>query len=424
VISSVIGYGRALDDAEMWVDRNVMKAPLSPRDRAQSRLISLTTLRHMGEIELAVAPFLDRPLPSQPTLLKAILYAGAGQMMFLDTPAHAAINIAVEHCGRNPDTARFDGLVNALLRKVANAVAHGEIKPDAKANIPEWMWSRWVRTYGEETAEKIAVASLQEAALDVTAKADPEAVAAELEGVLLPTGTIRVAAKGRIDALPGFREGKWWVQDAAAALPARLLGNVAGQRVADLCAAPGGKTADLVVRGANVTAVDVSLERLGRVRENLSRLGLTAEVVEADAATWVPDGEFDAILLDVPCTATGTIRRHPDILRLKRPDDVAKLAETQARLLRHAVRLVKPGGLLVYCSCSLEPEEGVEQIGRFLAGTETIERVPIMPGEAGIPAEWLTPRGELRTLPFHQPSDEPGLSGIDGFYAVRLRRIA
>jgi 16S rRNA (cytosine967-C5)-methyltransferase len=424
VIQSVVSFGRALEDAETWVDRNVMKAPLMPRDRAQARMIAATALRHLGDIEAAFVPFLDRPLPTQPPLLKAILYAGAAQLLFMETPPHAAINIAVEHCTRNPETARFDGLVNALLRRVSGAKADGTLTFSARANVPDWMFDRWAKTYGAETAERIAAASLREAPLDVTAKSDTAAVAAELEGIVLPTGSIRLAQKGRVDALPGFREGNWWVQDAAAALPARLLGDVTGLRIADLCAAPGGKTAELAARGAIVTAVDISLERLGRVRENLSRLGLSAETVEADAATWMPNQEFDAVLLDVPCTATGTIRRHPDILRLKRPDDIGKLADTQARLLRHAVGLVKPGGLLIYCSCSLEPEEGVEQIGRFLAGSTAVERVPILAGEAGIAPEWLTSRGELRTLPFHMELEPAELSGMDGFYAVRLRRIA
>ncbi|MFZ4806324.1 MAG: RsmB/NOP family class I SAM-dependent RNA methyltransferase [Hyphomicrobiaceae bacterium] len=421
VIVSVLSFGRAMGDAEIWADRNVLKNTLIPRDRAQSRMIATTVLRRTGEIEAAIEPFLDRPLPSQPPLLRAILYAGAAQLMFLETPAHAAINIAVEHASRVPETNRFDGLINALLRKVAGAVDARSLEHDPLRNIPDWLMQRWIRTYGEEDARRIAEASLREAALDITVKSDPEKWAAELGGIVLPTGTVRTPAKGRIDALPGFSEGEWWVQDAAAALPARLLGDVAGLTIADLCAAPGGKTADLVARGAKVTAVDISLERLGRVRENLSRLKLSAEVVEADAGLWLPEQRFDAVLLDVPCTATGTIRRHPDILRLKRSEDIAKIVDSQARLLRNAIQLVKPGGLVVYCTCSLEPEEGVELVGRFLAGTTSVERVPIEAGEAGIAAEWLTPRGELRTLPFHMPHEQPELAGLDGFYAVRLR---
>jgi 16S rRNA (cytosine967-C5)-methyltransferase len=235
---------------------------------------------------------------------------------------------------------------------------------------------------------------------------------------------VRLEAGGRIEDLEGYSEGAWWVQDAAAALPARLLGNVEGLAVADLCAAPGGKTAELVAAGAAVTAVDVSEARLARLRSNLERLNLKAELVAADAADWKPNRSFDAVLLDAPCTSTGIIRRHPDILRLKHPGDVAALAEAQLRLLDNAARLVRPGGALVYCTCSLEPEEGPEQIARFLARTPGLVRLPIRAGEAGVEAEWLTPEGDLRTFPFHMPHERPQLSGMDGFYAARLTRSA
>jgi 16S rRNA (cytosine967-C5)-methyltransferase len=212
------------------------------------------------------------------------------------------------------------------------------------------------------------------------------------------------------------------VQDAAAALPARLFGPLAGKSAVDLCAAPGGKTAQLASAGAKVTAVDVAGARLKRVAANLARLKLEAEVVEADAAVWQPGRTFDAVLLDAPCTATGTIRRHPDILRLKRPEDVGALADIQARLLDHAATLVAAGGTLVYCTCSLEPEEGIAQVERFLGRTPGFARVPIAAGESGIATEWLTPDGDLRTLPLHSAGERPELSGMDGFYDARLSR--
>ena len=255
---------------------------------------------------------------------------------------------------------------------------------------------------------------------NVSVKAEPEAWAEKLGGTLLATGTVRLAAGGRVEALPGFSEGAWWVQDAAAALPARLLGNVAGKSVVDLCAAPGGKTAQLAAAGAGVTAVDLSGARMQRLRANLDRLHLEAELVEADAASWSPGRTFDAVLLDAPCTATGTIRRHPDILRLKRPEDVAALADIQTRLLDNAAKLLAPGGTLIYCTCSLQPEEGVEQVDRFLSRQPRFARRPIDPGESGIDPDWVTEAGDLRTLPFHLPGARPELSGLDGFYAARL----
>ena len=292
----------------------------------------------------------------------------------------------------------------------------------AALDIPAWLQQRWTAAFGPETARRIAEASLGEAPLDVTVKAGPDVWAEKLGGILLPTGSVRLAAGGRIDALPGFAEGAWWVQDAAAALPAMLFGEVAGRSVADLCAAPGGKTAQLASAGARVTALDLSAARLERLRSNLKRLELDAELVEADAVTWSPGRTFDAALLDAPCTATGTIRRHPDILRLKRPEDVAALADIQSRLLDNAAKLLTPGGTLIYCTCSLQPEEGAEQVERFLARHPGFHRRPIVAGESGIAPEWLTAIGDLRTLPFHLPGAQPELSGLDGFYAARLVR--
>jgi 16S rRNA (cytosine967-C5)-methyltransferase len=263
---------------------------------------------------------------------------------------------------------------------------------------------------------------LAEAALDITVKDEPAAWAERLGGIVLPTGSVRLKAGGRIEDLAGYSEGAWWVQDAAAALPARLLGTVAGLSVADLCAAPGGKTVELAATGARVTAVELSGERLVRLRANLERMHLDAELVEADATTWRPRQTFDAVLLDAPCTATGTIRRHPDILRLKRPEDIAALSDLQTRLLDNAVQLLRPGGTLVYCACSLEPEEGSDQIARLLAREPRLARAPIKPGEWGIAPDWITPDGDLRTLPFHLPDARAELGGLDGFYAARLVR--
>jgi 16S rRNA (cytosine967-C5)-methyltransferase len=314
-------------------------------------------------------------------------------------------------------------LANAVLRAVsergASTLASGG---GARLNVPDWLWARWVANYGAAAAEQIACASLKEAALDVTPKSDVVLWADRLGARLLSTGSLRLAAKGRIEELPGYEEGAWWPQDAAAALPAKLFGAVAGKRIADLCAAPGGKAAQLAAGGAQVWAVDISQERLRRLEANLARLKLRANVVAADVTTWVPGMAFDGVLLDVPCLATGTIRRHPDVLRLKRPSDLPRLTELQARLLDNALSLVAPGGRLVYACCSLEPEEGIAQIERALAQHGEFSRISIDPGELGADAEWITPRGDLRTLPFHLPSDPPRIGGMDGFYAARLER--
>lgn len=422
LIAAVLIDHRSLDEA---LAKELGSSALEPRDRALARLIAGTVLRRSGELEAVLSSFLEKPLPARKGNLWPILLAGAAQLLFLDTPPHAAVGLAVEQTRRDRRARTFDRLVNALLRRVtregASVLEGGDA---AKLNVPSWIYERWERAYGAEGAHRIAEASLAEAALDVTAKSEPEVWAERLGGTVLPTGSIRLRSGGRVEALPGFEEGAWWVQDAAAALPARLLGDVAGHTVLDMCAAPGGKTAELAAAGAEVTALDLSGARLERLQQNLARLKLKATLVEADAAAWEPGRTFDAVLLDAPCTATGTIRRHPDILHLKRESDIAALAELQSRMLDNAARLVAPGGLLVYCTCSLEPEEGSEQIARFLARNAAFERVPVAPGEIGIAAEWLTEAGELRTLPFHLPHEERGLAGMDGFFAARLRRRA
>jgi len=422
LIAAVMHGQRSLDDA---LAKEFTSDALAPRDRALARLIAGTVLRHAGELKAVLSGYLEKPLPQQSGLLWPILLAGAAQLLFLATPPHAAVGLAVEQARNDRHARRYDRLVNALLRRVSREGASAlQGRDAARLNIPSWLFERWSKSYGEADARRIALASLCEAPLDLGVKGEPELWAERLGGMALPTGSVRLAAGGRIEDLAGYADGAWWVQDAAAALPARLLGDVAGRSVADLCAAPGGKTAELAAAGAQVAAVELSPARLARVRANLERLHLEAELVEADAATWAPGKLFDAVLLDAPCTSTGTIRRHPDILHLKRPDDVAALAAQQARLLDNAVRLVRPGGLLVYCTCSLEPEEGGEQIARILSRDPGLVRVPIAPGECAIPAEWITPEGDLRTLPFHLPHAQSELSGLDGFYAARLCRRA
>lgn len=418
LIGAVLNEGHSLDGA---IAKEFQSSQLEPRDRGLARLIAATVLRRFGQLDQLLGSYLEKPLPKKQGALWPILLSGAAQLLFLNTPPHAAVGLAVDQVRRDRHAGRYDKLANALLRRVTREGAAAVAAQDALAlNIPAWIMQRWSDAYGPETARRIAAASLIEAPLDISVKSEAGAWAEKLSGTRLPMGSVRIAAGGRVEALPGYEDGAWWVQDAAAALPARLLGDVSGKSVVDLCAAPGGKTAQLAAAGARVTAVELSGARLQRLRANLERLHLDAELVEADAAEWSPGRTLDAVLLDAPCTATGTIRRHPDILRLKRPEDVTALADVQSRLLDRAATLLAPGGTLVYCTCSLEPDEGLRQIERFLGRNDRFERVPITAGEAGIEADWLTPDGDLRTLPFHLPRPQPELSGMDGFYAARL----
>lgn len=421
VLRQILAKHQPLDEALGLLDR--AEPPLAPNDRAFVRAMVSTGLRHQGQIHDALSRFITAPLPEKRGLLDDILLTACAQLLFMDTPGHAVINIAVEQTRRDRAAQRFASLANAVLRRVAGARAQIIAEQDAaRLNTPDWLWHRWAANYGEKAARAIAAQHMIEPPLDLTVKTDPEGWAQRLGGMALPTGTVRLAARGRIEALEGYGEGAWWVQDAAAALPARVLGDVAGQRVADLCAAPGGKTAQLVHAGARVVAVDQSAKRLDRLRENMARLGLEAEMITADATAWLPDAPFDAVLLDAPCTATGTIRRHPDIAHLKRPADLEKLTALQTRLLDNAAAMLRPGGVLLYCTCSLEPEEGIEQIERCLARRGDLSLQPIDAALLGARPEWVRPPGVLRTLPHQFPADDPAMSGIDGFFIARLRK--
>jgi 16S rRNA (cytosine967-C5)-methyltransferase len=338
-------------------------------------------------------------------------------------PDHAAVDLAVRVAQADRRAARYAGLVNAVLRRVAREGAQYLAAIDTTAlDTPDWLMTRWVENYGAATARAIAVANGREPALDLTVKSDPERWAGALGGRVLPTGSVRAIVHGPVSQLPGYADGAWWVQDAAAALPARLMGDVRELTVADLCAAPGGKTAQLAAAGARVVAVDRAPARLERLRGNLARLHLAAETVAADVTQWRA-GPFDAVLLDAPCSSTGTIRRHPDIPWLKREADIATLAALQRRLILRAAELTKPGGVLVYCTCSLEPEEGIEVVRGLLDEDPNVRRLPISAAEIDGRGEWLTPDGDLRTLPSHLDHPDSRQAGLDGFYAARLQRI-
>ena len=419
IVGGVLRQRRSLD--ELLETSGLDELP--ERDRALVRAIVAMVLRRLGTLRYLLGGLLEKGLPREALQVEAMLLIGAAQILLLDIPNHAAVDLSVRLAQADPHTARYSGLINAVLRRLARDGATRLAGLDAmRLDTPDWLLRRWIANYGETTARAIAAAHAQEPALDLTVKSDPEQWAAKLNGRALALGSVRTVASGPISQLPGFDEGAWWVQDAAAALPVRLLGDVQGKSVADLCAAPGGKTAQLAQAGARVVAVDRSAPRLDRLRQNLTRLQLNAETVKADATIWQA-GPFDAVLVDAPCSSPGTIRRHPDIPWLKSEADLGKLTALQTRLLDHAATLVKPGGTLVYCTCSLEPEEGEEAVAALLGRNPGLSRSPIEAHEIAGIAELLTPLGELRTLPCHLPDPDPRMAGLDGFYAARMTKI-
>lgn len=394
-------------DARRSLDEGLSGLPsMAPRDRAAGHRLAAMTLRRLGTLDAVLEPFL-RKAPPDP--VRHVLRLGAAGLLLLDTPAHAAVNTAVALAERRGLRA-FGGLVNAVLRRLGAAgPAALEGLDGPRLDTPGWLWASW-----GASARAIALGHQQPAPLDLTVRAGAEVPG----GMRLPTGSVRFPEGTDPTALPGFAEGAFWVQDVAASLPARLLAVHSGERVADLCAAPGGKTAQLAVAGAQVTALDRDPARMARLRENLARLGLKAETIVADAVEWRPGESFDAVLLDAPCSATGTIRRHPDIPHLKRPRDVAAAGEVQSRLLDAAVRMLRLGGRLVYAVCSLQPEEGPALVERVLNGG-LVQRSPFDHEELRDIPEARTQDGSLRT--------HPGLwadrGRMDGFFAARMVRV-
>jgi 16S rRNA (cytosine967-C5)-methyltransferase len=385
---------------------------LSPQDRAFARALVMATLRHLGPIDRALAARLQRE-PPEP--VRMILRLGAAQLFHLETPDYAAVDSSVALAAASQSTRGFRPLVNAVLRRLGR---EGEGGREPAAYAPPWLFARWRAAYGEAAGLAIAAAIPDEPATDLTPRedADAPALAEALEAELLPGGSLRRAARGRIEDWPGFADGRWWVQDAAAAIPARLLAVRTGETALDLCAAPGGKALQLAAAGAQVTAVDRSAARLARLKESLARTGLSAEAIAADAETWGDARLFDAVLLDAPCTSSGTFRRNPDVLWTLRPGDIAKLAEVQSRLLDAAASRVKPGGRLVYCVCSLEPEEGEAQARAFLKRRPDFATRAVTPNEGGAPRASLLAEGWLRLLPHQFPG------GMDGFFVARFER--
>ncbi|MAB13311.1 transcription antitermination factor NusB [Parvibaculum sp.] len=421
LLRAVLHKRRPLDEAFAEEATSGRLAACEARDRAFARAIAATTLRRLGSIDHVLDGLLEKPLPARAGHVRNILRIGLAELLFMGVAPHAAVGMAVESASASRVAQHFKALVNAILRRADRERDTLLTGLDmAHLDTPDWLFESWSRAYGEITARAIAEAHYADPPLDLSVKHDHERQywADELGAEILPTGSLRLRETARVDTLPGFDQGAWWVQDAAAAIPARLLGQIAGAEVLDLCAAPGGKTVELAAMGARVTALDRSRARLERVSENLTRVNLAAELVTADAALWQPKRQWARILLDAPCSATGTARRHPDVLRLKTPGDRDKLAALQARILAHASGLLAPGGILVYCTCSLEAEEGPRQIDAFLAGRPGFARLPIRASEVGDLSALVTAEGDMRSLPCHL--DDRG--GMDGFYAARLIR--
>lgn len=415
VLDEVGRTRRALDDA---FEEAAREADLPARDLGLARAICLAALRRRGTIRAAVQARLDKPVHDE--RLFTLLLVGAAQVLLLDIPDHAAVGTTVDLAREERATQRYAGLVNAVLRRVAREREAILADADPLADIPDWLAQGWIAAYGREAVVAMAEIHRREAPLDLTVRRDAGIWAERLGARLLPTGSLRLADRAPVTELAGYDEGAWWVQDAGAAIPARLLAVREGERVADLCAAPGGKTAQLAAAGASVVAVDRSAKRLERVVENLTRLGLAAEIRAADVLAMDAAETFDAILLDAPCSATGTLRRHPDVVWTKTLADVEKLAALQGRLLDKSADMLAPGGRLVYCTCSLEPAEGERQAQAFLARRPDMERAPVSADEIGGLSACLTPEGDFRSLPHLGGEAMP--EGLDGFFAARFRK--
>jgi 16S rRNA (cytosine967-C5)-methyltransferase len=423
IIGDVVQGGHRLDECFSPQAVPNRLTGLDLRDVALTRSIATVSLRRLGVIRHALGELLEKGLPRQAGRLEYTLIAAAAQLLFLDAADHAAIDLAVRATKLEPRTGAYSGVVNGVLRNLARRreeflalAANGEY------DAPPWLAQRWRKAYGDEAAHAIIAMHMLEPPLDVSVKSDAADWAGKLDGVVLPTGSVRLKSRAPVTELPGYADGEWWVQDAAAALPARLLAAKPDERVLDMCAAPGGKTAQLALTRAHVVALDRSAERLKLLAANLARLDLRADVAVGDATGYQAQ-PFDAILIDAPCSATGTVRRHPDVPWTKKPGDIETLAALQAKMLARAALLTKAGGRIVYCTCSLEPEEGEQQIAAFLRRNPDFRREPVTAGE-GVPAEFINRDGDLRTLPCFWPNEDARLAGIDGFFAARLVRGA
>lgn len=384
---------------------------LDPADRARAQRLAIETLRGIERADR----LLQKHLRKQPPMHVRNVLRLATVELAHGGDAHGVVNEAVNIVAAHKRHNRLKGLVNAVLRKMT-VDAPEKWESLRVPRLPKWLRGPLAQAWGGEAMALIEAAHYAGAPLDLTAKTDPQAVAKATGGTLLPTGSVRLETSPQVSNLAGFTSGDWWVQDAAAAIPARVLAAQPGEAVLDMCAAPGGKTLQLAAAGADVTALDISGGRLARVSENLARTGLSAKVVEGDALTH--EGAYDAILLDAPCSATGTMRRHPDLPYAKDGSEFGALIDLQAAMLDHAITLLKPGGRLVFCTCSLLPDEGEVQVEEALTRHQTLETDRSALALPGLDAAWITEEGGLRLRPDYWA----GHGGMDGFYIALLRR--
>ncbi len=420
LLENVLGRKNPLDTA---LDSSAEFRSLPQRDRGFCRMLVSTTLRRLGQVDDLITKTEEKP-GNKTLQLHNVLRLGVTQIMFMDVPDHAAVDTSVrlaEMLGMD----RQKGFVNGLLRTIARIGREWLNRQDeGRLNTPEWLLKIWIDDFGLKTAAQIARANLAEAPLDITLRdeTDRNYWASNLKASEVGNGTLRRISGGPIHEIPGYDEGQWWIQDAAAAIPALLFGDIAGKTVIDLCAAPGGKSAQLAARGAHVVAIDRSAQRLKKLEQNLARLRLSdkVQVIASDAASWQPKEPPQFILVDAPCTATGTIRRHPDVPHLKSMRDLESLVPTQMRILENAFNILSPGGVLVFCTCSLQKCEGEDQIHHLLSQHPTAAKIAIKPEEIGGIHEAVTENGDVRTLPFHLAAS----GGIDGFFISRITKVA
>lgn len=393
---------------------------LEPRDRAFALAIAAETIRRIGAIDCVLEQMLEKPISDHAHRACNILRCGTAELLILKTPPHAAVDSWTTIMGGAKESAKFRKLCNAVLRRVSREGASILETIDPIMDLPDWIAHRWIKAYGEAVTRAIAVARQTKPPLDLTFKPglNLSTVFSEFNPDVLPTGSLRLKSPGDVTALPGYETGDWWIQDAAAAIPVRLLNLKPGERVADLCAAPGGKTMQIAASGASVLAIDRSNNRLKQVEDNLARTRLTAETICADAEEWTSSQPLDAILLDAPCSATGTIRKHPETVWIKSEADIQKLAALQSRLLDASLNQLKSGGRLVYCTCSLEPEEGEDQVRDLLKRRTDVQIDPVQVDEIRGLEDAISPEGWVRT----RPDQWPDLGGLDGFFMVRLRK--
>jgi len=419
ILQSVLYERRPLDDAFRDHPR---LSDLSRRDRSFVRLLTTSVIRRLGEIDAVLASFLEKPLRQKRQAGQDVLRLGAAQLLVLDTPAHAAVATSVALV-KAIGLGGLAGLVNAVLRRVARDGKALMERLDAdRLSLPDWLWERLLQVYGERETRAVARVQRNDPPLDLSLR-DPDQAdhwAEQLEADILANRSLRLApGTGDIKRLAGYGKGAWWVQDVAASLPVQLLAPQPGETVADLCAAPGGKTLQLAAAGAEVFALDLQARRMALVQKNLMRTGLSASCAVADATAWQAPRPLDAVLLDAPCSATGTLRRHPDIALQRRLEALPALTELQDRLLDSAAALLRPGGRLVYSVCSLLPEEGAERVHALLDRGAPLRIEAASPDDLALPQEAADGEGALLT----RPSFWSDIGGMDGFYICRLRRL-